>query len=86
MAAAIALTNLISRTSATATVSGATASTAYNVVVTHVDGSTQTIPIKTDGTGAATVMFVPSAAGSVTAALWSVAASQATTSGSTKHE
>ncbi len=65
-------------TTVTVTVAGATAATAYNITVAR-DGQTQTIPVKTDGTGAASATFVPQGAGTYTLNLYpAVAASVAT--------
>lgn len=55
-------------TTATGTVSGASNNTAY-VVSVAAQGHTQTINVKTDGSGGATFKFVPWVAGTYTVTL-----------------
>lgn len=58
----------------TATISGLSATTAYTLRVTTSMGGTAVIPFTTDGSGNATLSYMPSPAGTTTYAIWSTPA------------
>lgn len=63
MAAALAVTNCKVHDTATVNLTGDTATTSRIVQITDPDGRTQSFNVITDGSGAASVKFVPQLAG-----------------------